>query len=287
MSAFILSTILLALPASSLSAAQPPSLVEPESGAWAVVYAGELWVCWSPGPDCFERVVFDDHEASRDDRLADEDSLDEIDDVDVGDLVAERDGLDVGVEDWRLGFWGAGSLWVERDDHRWRVVQGQRRARIVDDPAPIRLLRIGPAACGPEAIVPAVIGGRLSFRDAPRCAVDVAAPVCVSQAGPRMRRPTPIRLKASVELTRASGWTARAEPPPAISDRQLASGLEVSFVVELGFDWQRRIADRRAASMLTRRGRARLRELPTVAPGPLAAAELEALTEVVCEGGQR
>jgi hypothetical protein len=278
-SAFILSTILLVSPASSLSAAQPPSLVEPESGAWAVVHAGELWVCWSPGPDCFERVVFDDEQASRDDPFVEEEDA-------SAELVDERSGdpVVVGADGWRLGFGGPRSLWIEHEEQRWRVVDGQRRAQLVEDPAPVRLLRIGPAACGPDAIVPAVIGGRLSFRDAPRCADEVAAASCVTRAGPRMRTPTPMRLRASIEVSSTRGWVAGGEL--GIEDRRLASGLEVSFVVELGFDWQRRVADRQAASVVARRGRARLRELPTVTPGPLADAELGALAAVVCEGGQ-
>jgi hypothetical protein len=280
-SAFILSTILLVSPASSLSAAQPPSLVEPQSGAWAVVYAGELWVCWSPGADCFERVVFDDDVSARDDVFADDLLEEEL----VGDLEPSYESIDVGSESWRLGFWGPASLWVERDEQRWRVVRGQRRARVVEEPAPIRLLRLGPVGCGPHGIVPAVIGGKLSWRDAPRCAVELAMPVCVTRAGPRVRTPTPIRLRASIEATRASDWKAGGEL--GIGDRRLASGLELHFVVELGFDWQRRVADRRAASLLARRSRARLRELPTVVPGPLAAAEHEALAAVVCEGGPR
>ncbi|HVI03641.1 MAG TPA: hypothetical protein VM869_33340 [Enhygromyxa sp.] len=284
MSAILLSTILLVSPASSLStaSAQPPSLVEPESGAWAVVHAGELWVCWRPGPDCFERIVFDDDARTRDDAF--------VEDADAEELVEDLGRApELGVDDWRMGFWGAQSLWIERDEQRWRVLAGQRRAQIVEDPAPIRLVRIGPAACGPDAIVPAVIGGRLSWRDAPRCS-ESAGPttMCVTRAGPRVRRPTSVRLRASVEIAGARAWKAGGEAGvvPPIDERRLSTGLEVSFVVELGFDWQRRAADRRAAAMIARRTQARLRELPTVPAGPLADAEREALAALVCEGGQ-
>lgn len=284
--ASILSTILLVSPASSLSAAQPPSLVEPESGAWAVVHAGELWVCWSPGPDCFERVVFDDGEPAHDDPIADaeEDPNEEL--VDDG---HKSEPVMVGADGWRIGFWGPRSLWVEHDEQRWRVVHGQRRARLVEDQAPVRLLRIGPASCGPDAMVPALIGGRLGFKDAPRCTVEVTAATCVTRGvGPRLRSPTPMRLRAGIEVAGARAWTAGGEDQlsPGIDHRRSTSVLEVSLVVELAFDWQRRIADRRAASLVARRGRAQLRELPAVVPGPLADDELEALADVVCKGGQ-
>src|SRR5690606_2225897 len=109
-----LSTVLLVTPASLSSfsappgAGQPPSLVEPESGAWAVVHAGQLWVCWSPGPDCFERVVFDDDTAEPEDVVEVDEPADEL----LLDLDAPEQ-LEVGVDAWQIGFWGPRSLWVE------------------------------------------------------------------------------------------------------------------------------------------------------------------------------
>jgi hypothetical protein len=277
-SAFILSTLLLVSPASPLSTARPPSLVEPESGAWAVVHAGQLWICWVPGPDCFERVVFDDDTWARAHSLEEDEIAEEL----IEDLAAPRDELAFGNEAWRIGFWGPRSLWIEYDERRFRVARGQRQARLVDDPAPIRLLRASPAGCGPDAVVPAVIGGRLSWQDAPHCVSAVGPTMCVTAAGPRMRTPTPVRMRAGIEVAGTRAWTSEDEP----SARQLSGGLEIHFVIELAFDWQARAVDRRARTILARRSRAQLRQLPAVAPGPLAAAELEALSSVMCRGGQ-
>lgn len=282
MNAIALSTLLLVSPASSFSTGQLPSLVEPESGAWAVIHAGELWVCWSPGPDCFERVVFEREQTEG------EDLLDEQDPELTAEMMVEGQGEpgDVGSDDWRLGFAGAGSLWVERGEQRWRVVDGQRRAQLVGDPAPVRLGRVGPAGCGPDAMVPAIIAGRLSFREAPRCQLELVAATCVTRAArPRLRTPTPVRLRASVEVASARAWTAGGELVQ-LSQRRLSNAVEVHFVVELGFDWQRRVANQRAASLLVRRSQARLRELPSVSPGPLAGSERAALATIVCEGGR-
>jgi hypothetical protein len=278
-SAAILSTFLLVSPASPLSTSRPPSLVEPESGAWAIVHAGQLWVCWSPGPDCFERVVFDDGARTRAQSFEEDDEMGE---ALVEDLDATRDEIMFGSEAWRIGFWGSQSLWIEHDEQRFRVARGQRQARLVDEPAPIRLLRISPAACGPDGQVPTVIGGRLSWQDAPRCVVETAPSVCVSAPGPRLRTPTPVRLRAGFEVAAARAWTSVDEP----ASRRLAGGVELNFVVELSFDWQARAADRRARAALARRSRAQLRQLPAVVPGPLADAEIEALTSVVCHGGR-
>lgn len=281
----ILSTIVLVSPA-SLSAAQPPSLVEPESGAWAVVHAGELWVCWRPGPDCFERVVFDDDERPHDAPIADEQ---EDPSEDLVDDDHKPEGVMVGADAWRLGFWGPRSLWIEHDDQRWRVDHGQRRARIVNEQAPVRLLRIGPASCGPDAMVPAVIGGQLAFKEAPRCTTQVTATTCVTRGPvPRLRSPTPMRLRAGIQVESARAWKAggQDEVAPGIDRRRSTNALEISVVMELAFDWQRRITDQRAASLVARRSRAQLRQLPAVVPGPLARDELEALANVVCKGGQ-
>src|SRR5690606_22384259 len=139
-----------------------------------------------------------------------------------------------------------------------------RRARLVEDQAPIRLARLGPAGCGPDGIVPAVIGGRLSWREAPRCAGGVGASTRVTQPGPRLRTPTPIRLRAGIEVASARAWTARDDLALGlgVASRRRTSGFEIGVVIELGFDWQRRAADRRARAQVASRGRPRVRELP-------------------------
>lgn len=291
MSPSILSIVLLVSPAPLPSSAPPSSLFEPESGAWAVVHGGQLWVCWAPAPDCFARVVFDDDERRLEDRIEDDDpAADEALDEFNGDIGAREFGSLQGAEPWQLGFADARSLWVELGEQRWRVVRGQRRARLVDDPAPIRLRRIGPASCGPAAVVPAMIGGGLGWREAPRCAVDRPADsptqICMAPAGPRLgrRRPTAIRLRAGLELASIRTWAIAEDPDRnlIVATRRYVSAVQFSVVVELGFDWQRASADRRAQASLEGRRRAQRRELPKVAPGPLAAAEIEALADVMC-----
>ncbi len=279
--ASILSALLLVSPAPLPFAAQPPSLVEPSSDAWAVVHAGQLWVCWTPGPDCFERVVFDNDTGERDDTLDEDTRADELVDT-------SRTEPELGVDAWQLGFWGPRSLWIEGGEQRWRVLAGQRRARTVDEPAPVRLQRLSPAQCGPKAVVPALIGGRLSWREAPRCALEVSTHSCVTSAGPRVRPATPLRVRAGVELGSARGWSNEddAALALAIAERRSTSAVEVSVFVEFGFDWQRRARDQRARALISRRGRGLLRKLPTVASGPRAAAEVDALANIVCRGAQ-
>ncbi len=281
-----MSLVLLVSPA-SLPSNRPPSLVEPESGAWAVVHAGQLWVCWTPGPDCFARIEFDEA-PRREDPLAE-------DDHEAPELAHASTAPEFGIEASQIGFWGPRSLWIERGEARFRVLAGQRRARAVDEPAPIRLRRIAAAPCGPEGLVPAVIGGRLSWREAPRCAVEratagaIGARRCMSAPGPRLRPPTPLRLRAGVEIVGARAWTAEddAALALAIAGRRRSSAVELSFVVEVGFDLQRRAVERRTRALLARSGRAQLRELPPVPPGPRAAAEIDALAELLCAGGPR
>ncbi|MFO7565680.1 MAG: hypothetical protein R6X02_23760 [Enhygromyxa sp.] len=297
MSASILSTLLLVSPASLPSFTQPPSLVEPESGAWAVVHAGQLWVCWSPGPECFERVVFDDAPPGPDDELVDEETsyelADEANEANEANEPGEPEepeepeAVDLGVGTWQLGFAGPRSLWLEHGDQRFRIVRGQRRARRVDEPAPVRLERISPADCGPQGLIPALINGQLSWREAPECAVETTAQSCVTRAGPRVRRPTPVRIRAGIEVARARAWMVDDDDELglAIAERRRKSDIDVKIVVELRFDWQRRASQQRARALLIRRSEARLRPLPRVSPGPLADAELEAIAAIVCDGG--
>lgn len=227
--------------------------------------------------------MFDDAPPEAEDVL-DEDSV--VEDFDLEDELEEPEAVDLGVGTWLIGFAGPRSLWVEHGEQRFRILRGQRRARLVDEQAPVRLGRIGPVECGPHGMVPALIGGTLSFREAPRCVVEVSAQACVSRAGPRTRKPTPVRLRAGLELVNSRASKAKG-PELAIVKHRHKVDLDIKVFVELGFDWQRRAAHQRARALVTRRSEARLRGLPAVTPGPLAQAEEEALAAVVCDGGLR
>lgn len=267
-----------------------PGVVEPRVGAWAVVHAGQLWVCWREGPDCWRRVEFEDDAGS----LADtelEDLAHQFDEEDSDALDPEflDDGfgseLEFGPERWRLGFDGVANLWIELDDRRWRVAHGQARARMADDATPVRLARPRESDCGPAGRRPAISGGRLDWQTAPRCAEPPLRATCVAASAARPRKPVPIRLRAGIELGVVRGWTAvdtDASTPTVASVRQSA-GLELLFVVELGFDPTRTNADARARAALLSHDR--VRHIPVGEPGPLAAAEQRAMAAAIC-GGQ-
>jgi hypothetical protein len=306
----MLSTLLLVSPALPLVRPAPagvalPSLVEPESGAWAIVDGDALWICWEPDSDCFVRIELELPEgAAHEFDLTD--GLDGLDGLDRGLDLEFGDGLDPTLDperfaepgwathdddlatDWRLGFWGPRSLWIARGDHRWRLDMGQRRALATDEPAPLRLIRIGPAACGPDGLAPARVGGRWSWREVPRCKVSAPASVCVQPAGPRVRAPTPLRLRAGIELRRTQAWTSR-EDPVSVPDvgwarRRLRGAVAVHFVVELGFD-PSGLAQRQALAQVSHaRARARARSLPTIEAGPTAARERDAMAAILCGG---
>jgi hypothetical protein len=288
----ILLSLALLPPPSTPSQATLPGVVDPHTGAWAVVHAGQLWVCWQDGPDCWRRVEFEQQDIGS---LADVD-LEELavafdawnEDALGPDFVDDGVGpeLEFGPERWRLGFDHAANLWIELDDRRWRAEQGQARARMADDVTPVRLARPHSRECGPDGQLPAIVGGRLGWRAAPRCAQPPPGSTCLLPAvAARPRKPVPIRLRAGIELGVVRGWTASdtdASTPTVASMRQSA-GLELLFVVELGFDPTRTNSDARARAALL--GHDRVHRIPAVEPGPLAAAEQQAMAAAIC-GGQ-
>jgi hypothetical protein len=334
-SAAILSTLLLVSPALPLVRPTPagaalPSLVEPESGAWAVVDGDGLWVCWEPDSDCFVRIELEIPESAELDLDLDLDLGDGLGlefglglelgvdpGVDLGfdfgrdPSFASEPGLDLATDsdaeprarahnddlatDWRLGFSGPRSLWIARGDHRWRLDAGQRRASATDEPAPLRLQRVGPAACSPDGLAPARVAGRWQWRVVKRCRASVPASVCVRPAGPRVRAPTAVRIRAGLELRRTQAWTIYADPsdPSDPADpgagwvrRRMKGDVAVRFVVELGFD-PAGLAQRRALTQITHaRQRAKPRSLPAIEAGPTAARERAAMTAILCGGGQ-
>ncbi|WP_146155463.1 hypothetical protein [Enhygromyxa salina] len=279
----LLSLVLLSVPAAPPRAA-PPGVFEPSSGAWAVVHAGQLWVCWRAGPgprpesggnnDCWRRVeLLVDGPQS-------EDLLDEAAEEFIEDAAAQS--LETSSERWRLGFWGPRSLWIERGDQRWRVDLGHQRATITDEPAPVRLSRPRASACGPRGQTPALVGGRLAWQAAPQCPRGPRAGSCVAPPPPRVRRALPLRVRAGIQLSAVRSWTMRDDRELGLSVAAVRprAAVELSFVVELGFDLSRARTDERARALLARRERGR--SLPAVVPGPLAARERRALTAAVC-----
>jgi hypothetical protein len=288
----ILLSLVLLTPPPTTPHATLPGVVEPHAGAWAVVHAGQLWVCWRQGPDCWRRVELEDDVGLDADTELEDLALqfdEENDDALDPDFL--QDGfsleLEIGPERWRLGFDGATNLWIELDDRRWRVAHGQTRARVADDATPVRLARPLDGDCGPDGQRPAIVGGRLGWQVAPRCAEPPPRATCVasSPSAARPRKPVPIRLRAGIELGVVLGWTAvdtDATTPTVASVRQSA-GLELLFVVELGFDPTRTNADARARAALLSHDR--VRHIPASSPGPLAAAEQQAMLAGIC-GGQ-
>lgn len=110
----------------------------------------------------------------------------------------------------------------------------------------------------------------------------------VPAAAARPRKPVPIRLRAGIELGVARGWTAIDTDPstPTVASVRQSAGLELLFVVELGFDPTRTNADVRARAALLRHDR--VRHLPASEAGPLgslAMAEQRAMAAAIC-GGQ-
>lgn len=269
-----------------------PGVVEPHAGAWAIVHAGQLWVCWRVGPDCWRRVELEQPDAGSQTDVDIEElalELDAWDDDALGpEFVDDGVGvdLDVGPERWRLGFDAAANLWIELDDRRWRAEHGQSRARMADDSTPVRLARPRSHDCGPDGSRPAIVGGRLGWQAAPRCAELPRGVTCVVPAATaRPRKPVPIRLRAGLELGAVRGWTAvdlDGSTPTVASVRQRAD-LELLFVIELGFDPTRTNADARARAALL--GHDRVRQIPAGQPGPLGAAEQRAMVAAIC-GGQ-
>jgi hypothetical protein len=287
----ILLSLALLPPPSSPSHGALPGVVEPRSGAWAVVHAGQLWVCWRASPDCWRRVELDEDSFPRLDVELDE-SIDDEPNADTLDAwewdPTSSLGLpgEFGPERWRLGFDAAAHLWIERDDQRWRVEHGQPRARMADDVTPVRLARPRNHDCGPDGLRPAISGGRLGWEAAPRCAEPPVGSTCVvPPASTRPRKPVPIRLHAGLQLGVVRDWTAIDTYPstPTVASVRPSAGFELLFVIQLGFDPTRTNADARARAALLRHDR--VRHVPPPKPGPLAAAEQAALIAAVC-GGQ-
>lgn len=264
--------------------AAPPGVVELDSGAWAVVHAGQLWVCWRQAADCWRRVEFEsaspapvhEHELEPIETELDADFLE--------DASAPMSG-DPGR--WRLGFWGPHTLWVELDEQRWRVDLGQQRARVTDDPAPLRLVRPHTSSCGPAGRKPAIVSGRLGWQSADRCGPGQheRTPTCVGPGLARQRRPRALRLNVGLQLSSSQAWTSQDDQVAgqSVASVRERAGFEFSVVAGIGFDLGRAHAHQRAQAALLRRDR--VRRLPALVSGslaPLADAEARSLRAVLC-----
>lgn len=261
-----------------------PAVAAVDSPAWALVHAGQLWLCWRPGPRCFERVELEGLDAS-----ARPSTSEDLAEVEHSALSASpspspslgRDGA------WRLGFAGS-TLWIVLDEQRWRVGAGQRRASATEAVPPVQLHRPRLHGCGPTGQVPALVQGSLDWQAAPTCSAAPTGERCLGPAGPRLRRPLPLRVRVGLELERTIGWSvlaaasqARGEDSAALERR--ASSSLLAFV-ELEFDLGRALRQR--ASRSGRHAAAALRQLPAVTDGPLAARERAALRELLCASAE-
>ncbi|PRQ07235.1 hypothetical protein ENSA7_29420 [Enhygromyxa salina] len=270
------------------TAAGPPGIVNLDSGAWAVVHAGQLWVCWEQADNCWRRVEL----APPTDLARVHDLTDDLGEDFIEDGKAER--LDASPERWRLGFWGPRTLWVELGEQRWRVDLGHQRARATADPAPLRLVRPGMYTCGPAGRAPAIVGGRLGWQPAPRCGLGHGQSSCLAPPPPRVRRPRAVGLRASVQLSSSKAWTTRDDHIAAlqVAGVRANAGVEFTLALELGFDIGRARTQQRARAIMRRRDP--VRNLPTTpaprdpqlaaALAPIAAAEARALRVALCEG---
>lgn len=272
----------------------PPGVMDLDSGAWAVVHAGQLWVCWTQAPNCWRRIEFESPQNILTHQLGDAPSElgeDFIDDVNTAPALGSGSAQS-SPEQWRLGFWGARALWIELGDQRWRVDFGQQRARVTDDPAPLRLGRPQVYECGPAGDKPAIVSGRLGWQPAPRCGLGPNQSTCLAPPPARLRRPRALDLRLALQLSSTQAWTTHDDHA---ADLQVASvrssaGFEFALVVDLGFDLGGARVQQRALAALQRRDR--VRRLPSTLVGhdgssagvlpSIAAAEARALQVVLC-----
>ncbi len=287
MSASVLSTLVLfALAGRAPGESRPlPALASDSGDAWVVLLAGSAWVCWSAfEPDCWQRIELEppafDHPPAFAAALVPEDDLD----------ASTTNPLRIDptqAVDPRFGF-EPGRLWITIDDQFWVVEPDQRQARLVDTVASsVALVRPTPPSCGPRRQVPAVISGRLSFVDADPCPASRSPLGCV-RPRLRVRRPSGVELRAGLSLGHVRSWVLDAAQPDLGLPAQLQTraGVELLAVVELGFDGPAAVRLARSRAELLARDRQRQAWIPEVEEGPLAAAELDALTDLACSEAQ-
>lgn len=175
----------------------------------------------------------------------------------------------------RAEFTGPSALVLgDRSEATWRIDQG--------DPVP-RAVAGNPGAaprahaCGPRGPLPVIRAGLLEFADRPCPEAPAGVDVCVAPGrAPAVRPVTGMRVRLGLELRVLDRWQQAALA-------RTATGVALLATLDLGFDHA--FAHRRERADLQAQARRSLRSLPAPrSRGPLAAAEREALAEVVCGG---
>ncbi len=271
-----------------LPARVPPTVASEDGQAWVAVHAGSVWVCWSgDDPHCWQRLDLEPP-PNLDTTSAllepiDDSLVEPLDAASELDLDAPTDtAVDVGNEglDPRFGFQGSHRLWIAIDDTLWLLERGRRQARwAASQTSPVTLLLPKRPTCGPDGRVPTITGGRLTWTSAKRCALGAPTRGCLRPAI-SLRPPIGARLRAGLSLARVQRWThlpAAAEQPATLDRR---AGLELLFVIELGFDPTAALRSAQARQQLLASDR--WRSVPTVQEGPLAERERAALGAIVC-----
>lgn len=260
-----------------------PALASESGDAWVVVHAGSPWVCWSPGePGCWRRIELELAPAGTREAFVPEEEREPI--LLEPTLLAPRTGeptLDVDV---RFGF-EPGRLWIAIEDEGvWIVEPEQRQARWLDTPAAaVTLARPALPECGPLGHVPGLVSGQLGWIVADRCAGARVPSGCL-RPRPRVRKPSGVRIAASLGFARVEGWSLEPAAPelglPAHLRRQ--AGFELAFVLTLGFEGLAAQRLARARDELLARDRRRLVPRVDHDEHPLAAAEQAALRTIAC-----
>lgn len=156
----------------------------------------------------------------------------------------------------------------------WRIDEGDPlpRAALANPVASPR-----PYACGPTGALPVVRAGGLGFAAAPCPETSAGQHLCVARGrGGGVRPVAGLRVRLGLELRREEAWQRT-------TGAQATTGFAILAILGLGWDSGSQL--RRERADLQAQARPALRTLPALrSRGPLAAAEREALTSVLCGG---
>lgn len=179
-------------------------------GAWLALWRGDAWVCWRPGPGCWQRL-----------ELAGV--------VDVALLRAEFTGL-------------AALVLGDRSETTWRIDQGDPTPRpATGNPTGSPQVH----ACGPDGALPiAEDGGGLSLALVPCAEAPAGESVCVSPGrGAAVRPVVPVRVRLGLELRVQDAWS-RTTGPTATTGMAVLATLSLGW--SGGFAHRRERADLQA-----------------------------------------
>jgi hypothetical protein len=257
-----------------------PAHVDASGEAWVVVHAGSAWVCWTAdaAPEgCFRRVELEPPPSrARAAFVPDEELELELEPEPTSSTDAAL------AIDLRFGF-EPGRLWIALDELGVWVIEPERtQARWLDTPtSAVTLVRPTAPRCGPQGLVPALVGGRIALRPAPRCPGSAVPSGCL-RPRPRVRKPSGLSLALGLSFMHARGW-AHAPGQPELglpSHLQQSEGIGLALVVTIGFDPAAAWRLARARDELLARDRRR--SVPAVDAHPLAEAERAALRSIAC-----